>query len=268
MSSLSAIEGAVALPRTVLSIVALLAVSSLGPGCAIGLGTMKALSGDWPTSDSHESKAWVGGEPRRSLSLEAHLSTPPRALCEQHIWEPEAHVTREDWGLSAGARFAIGFIGVGEMALGMLPLLLSDEVDVGAGIALGALALDGLVTIIMAATIPDTHKRREYRQPSAEYRTPECPPQVAFEVRGRVLPVYPDGSITHDDSRFLMESVLSAEPVFGMRNGNDVRRVDVPVEVQCDWATFLNHPAQWRVCPRPPVMVPVPVVPVRPPPIR
>lgn len=249
-------------------IAALVASSLFSQGCAVTLGTLHAATGEWPTSSEARSKAWVGGEPKRHLTVETYLSTPPRAICEQRVWEPEVLVTRDLWGLDFGARLAIGFIGVGEMTLGLLPLILSDEVDVGAGMALGAIALDGLVTLIMAAAIPDTHKRSQFTEPSREYTVAECPREVAFEIRGRVLQVYSDGHLSDEDARYLMETILIGEPVFGLRNGDDLRRVDVPVEVQCDWATFLNHPAQRRVCPRPPVMVPVPVVPVRPPPIR
>jgi hypothetical protein len=237
-------------------------------GCAITMGSLYAATGEWPTSSSYESKAWVGGEPRRALTLEAHLSTPPRVLCDEHVWEPEALVTREDFGLDGGGRFAIGFIGVSEMAIGLIPLLVDEDPGAGAVIALGALALDGLVTLIMASTIPDTYKKSQSTALPREYHLTTCPPSVAFEARGRVLPVYEDGNVSHDDGRYLMEVVLSGEPVFGLRNGETLRRVDVPVEVQCDWATFLNHPAQRRVCPQRPVFVPVPVIPVRPPPIR
>ncbi len=271
MSS-SSLRPGVSRPFRVMSsfagIIVSIGILAQSQGCAVTMGSLYAATGEWPSSSSHESKAWVGGEPRRSLTLEAHLSTPPRVLCDEHVWEPQAISTREDFGLDGGGRFAIGFIGVSEMAVGLIPLLLDDDPGAGAAIALGALALDGLVTVIMASTIPDFYKKSQATTLPREYHLTTCPPGVALEAHGHVLPVSEDGNVSVEGGRYLMEVVLTGEPVFGLRNGEDLRRVDVPVEVQCDWATFLNHPAQNRVCPPRPVFVPVPVIPLRPPPIR
>lgn len=248
----------------------LLGLTGLGGGCAITMGTVHALSGDWPTSSSHEQRTWVDGQPSRVVTAEVVLATPPRVVCEETIAEPASHVVRDDWGLNGGARFAIGFIGVSELALGVVPILLADEVDLDAAgaVALGALALDGLVTVIMAATIPDTHKRTEYDEPPRRLRMPTCPTEVTFESRGQVVSLASDGTLAPVDARRLIDLVLAGPPELYLRNGPDLRPVAVPPEVLCDWATWLDHPAQRRLCPRAVVPVPVPVVPVRPPPIR
>ena len=227
------------------------------------LGALHAATGEWPTSSGIEQKNWLDGTPRKVVTADAHLSTPPRAICNQHIFEPRAHVVREDYGLDGGGRFAIGFIGVSELAIGLLPLLLVDDIDTGGAIALGALALDGLVSVIMAGAIPDTYKKTEWDVAARDFQLGLCPAEVVFEIRGHVVPVTPDGFLNQLDAQFLMESVLSGEPAFHLRNGPDVQRVDVPVPVQCDWARALNHPAQRRVCPPNRVMVPVPVIPIR-----
>lgn len=249
-----------------LGIIVAVAAPSLS-GCAVTLAGLHAATGEWPTSSGHEQRAWVDGSPRKVVTADAHLSTPPRALCNQHIYEPAARVVREDYGLDAGGRLAIGFIGVSELGLGLLPLLLADDMDTGGAIALGALALDGLATVIMSATIPNTYKKLEWVEGARDFQLGSCPPEVVFEVRGHVLPLAPDGSLTYDDARFLAEAVLSGEPAFQLRNGPDVQRVDVPVQVQCDWAHWIGHPAVRRVCPPERVLVPVPVVPVGPRPV-
>lgn len=245
-----------------------LGLAASSSGCAITMASLHAATGDWPTSSGHEQRAWIDGSPRKVVTADMHLSTPPRALCSQHVYEPAANVVREDYGLDAGGRLAIGFIGVSELALGLIPMLLSDDMDTGGAIALGALALDGLATVIMAGAIPDTYKKSEWVEGAKDYHLDTCPPEVVLEVRGHTLPVAPDGTLTPADATFLAESVLSGEPAFHLRNGPDAQRVDVPVEVQCDWARWMHHPAVRRVCPPDRVLVPVPVVPVRPPPVR
>ncbi|HRE90073.1 MAG TPA: hypothetical protein PK095_13145 [Myxococcota bacterium] len=245
-----------------------LGLAASSSGCAITMASLHAATGDWPTSSGHEQRAWIDGSPRKVVTADMHLSTPPRALCSQHVYEPAAKVVREDYGLDGGGRLAIGFIGVSELALGLLPMLLSDDMDTGGAIALGALALDGLATVIMAGAIPDTYKKSEWVEGAKDYHLDTCPPEVVIEVRGHTLPVAPDGTLTPADATFLAESVLSGEPAFHLRNGPDAQRVDVPVEVQCDWARWMHHPAVRRVCPPDRVIVPVPVVPVRPPPVR
>jgi hypothetical protein len=183
------------------------------------------------------------------------------------VREPAARVVHESWGLDFGGRLAIGFVGLSEMALGLIPIALTEPGDLGIGgsVALSVLALDGLAAVVLAAVIPNEGRVSESFRGPVDAVLDVCPPGLAFELGLERFPIGPDGAMSSSDGRYLMEQVVEAGVPVGLRNGDSLVVTPVPVETRCAWAIELDHPAQRALCPQPPAVIEVPV-PVHQPP--
>jgi hypothetical protein len=233
-----------------------LGATTVGTGCATSLGILHAATGEWPSTSSHEYVDWVNGEPERTVTVEARLSTPPRAVCHTTVDEPPAITHHEEAGFDMGGRLAVGFIGVGELAIGLLPMVLSPD-DLGpAGYAtLGFFALDGLASLVLAALIPDFQKRWEAPRPANRWDSPECPTELFFEVGLERFALGPDGELLPGDARYVMTQVVEAGLPLGLRHGDRLDVTEVPRDIRCAWADHLGHPAVRALCPQAPVVI-------------
>lgn len=237
--------------------VCLVSCTALG-GCASTIGTLGFATGEWPLHTStSERRDWLDGQPVESLVVEAHLDTPPRALCERRRHEPASLVVTDHSGVDAGGRIAMGFIGVSELALAAALAFVpraDGHGECGAGCDATAVffGLDGFATVLLAIFMPDHHYHHETRWPDQEVIDQTCPADVAFVAAGHAFPVLPDGSLTPADAQSLMNAVVETGSLVTLRFAHEERLTAVPREVRCDWAIQLGNPIAPAVCARAP----------------
>jgi len=231
-------------------------------------------------SQTWETVEWINGKPSHDITVEARLTTPPRVVCRQVVNEPAALTHRGNEVFSTGIRIATAFMGVSELALGGLPLLLTDQENLGpAGIAaLSFVALDGLTAVILAAAVPSKFRESVHDRYPARYTINECPPGLSFELGMESFPILPNGELLPADATYVMREIVETGMPLGLRNGDLLTMTTVPPETRCAWAVHLGHAAERALCPqapgvihvpvRVPVAVPVPVPSRRPPPRR
>lgn len=220
-------------------------------GCASTLGVIYAGTGQWPTSSSMEQRTWIHGEPTRALKVEARFSSPLRVVCVERVHEPAAHIASSSYGLDTGARLAIGFVGLSELAIATVIAALPAGEDHNPGTIVGTtlLGLDGLASLIMAFVIPDSEHHHERVEPPRDYDVDACPPDVAFEVEGQVLPVQPDGRLPAAANMTLVEAVVFRNAPITLRFRDSVTTTFVPPEVRCIWGYDNLRRVEDLVCP-------------------
>jgi hypothetical protein len=213
-------------------------------GCAATLGVVRATTGDWPRSTEHARVLEVHGAPGRVVIAEARLETPPRVRCRDERFEPAATVEKTDFGIDTPGRLAIGFVGLSELIGGLLPFALAQDaagpgdgrVDAGAAVFLGALALDGLATLLLAAAMPsETRVRTETREAWTGV-TDACPPGIALAVGPERFPIGPDGTLSDAHAAHLMAVVADTGLPVSLHHGGRVDEVMVPPDLRCAWA--------------------------------
>ena len=233
------------------------ALALLVSGCATLTGTICGATGEWPTTSSLDNKQWIDGEPVTTLTVEARLESPPRAICETHRYEPAAHVTHDAWGFDTIGRISYGFVGLSELAIGAALAFIEDpEGGVGPGrqVAGAVVGLDGIATLVLAFLIPDSHRHWEEEVPPQQVVSGQCPSNVAFEAAGHAFGVAPDGTLSALDGRSLMLAVVETGKPIALRFGSETRWTTVPPDVRCGWALELGSAFAPAVCPRPPPM--------------
>jgi hypothetical protein len=233
-------------------------------GCAVTLGAVRAATGEWPSSRTEVGRIWHGGPPKRVVTVEARLETPPRAICSTVTHVPDATVSLLESGVDTPGRVAIGFVGVSELVAGVMPLALATRsargedapgIEAAAAVALGALALDGVISIILAATIPSY--QRALTEEAAAYTTTSdtCPPGLAFEVGAELLPVGADGHLLEADALRLMSVAVDTGLPVGLSHAGRVDYTPVPPPILCAWAVTVRGspsagaaPSAWPWC--------------------
>lgn len=238
--------------RALICLVAAAGAASVG-ACASTTATLYALDGKWPMSTtSLENREWIEGLPSEERVVEARLESPPIALCENVRHEPPARETRHTYGLDGIGRFFYGFMGVTEIGVATALQFAAQETDDGCpGCMAGTVffGLDGIASLVMAFLIPDTHYETVRIVPPVNIISDVCPSDVRFEVAGRAFPVGPDGQLTPEHGRSLMNAAVETGSAIALRFGDEVRWSTVPPELRCAWAVELGSALAPALCP-------------------
>jgi hypothetical protein len=165
-----------------------------------------------------------------------------RIRCRQDTRFLQAHYYSERWLYGPDHKLLIGFLALGESAMGTASLLAyRSRLEAGA-LVLGAfLALDALGTWALLAH-PRKHWSTEYDGPSPVSSKDECPDGLTVEVAGIRAPVSRDGKIDPSVGAQLVAAMYVAGAGFSFAVGeSSVAIVPKPAN-RCRWAEQAHLP--------------------------